>query len=162
MVGDAGAPLEDSEVKYLKKNYKKIEPYLRESGKKSISEQGTSVIDHEGDHVTPLIEGKECAYVLFDEKGIAKCGIERAHEDGVIDFKKPLSCHLYPIRISKLASMEALNYSKWDICSPACELGKMKGLKVYRFLKEALVRKYGEEYFKVLEEVDQALDNIKK
>lgn len=160
--GDAGAPLEDEEAVYLEKNIEKISPYLRKEGLKAIKKYGTSVIDKEGDIVTSLVKNAECAYVIFDDKGISKCGIEAAYEDGAIDFQKPISCHLYPVRISKIASMEALNYSKWDICDPACKLGESKGLKVFRFLKEALIRKYDENYFDIMEEVDKALESIKK
>jgi len=160
--GDAGAPLEDEEAEFLEKNFDIIKPFLRKEGIKYIEKEGKWVLDREGDKVTTLVKGKECAYVVFDEKGIAKCGIESAHEAGKIDFKKPISCHLYPIRITKIASMEALNYSKWSICDPACQLGELKGVKVYRFLKDALIRKYGEEYFGHLEEVDKILVNIKK
>ena len=160
--GDAGAPLEKSEVDYLKKNYDKIKPFLREEGRKAISKGGTSTIDREGDDVTTLVNGLECAYTVFDEKGIAKCGIEKAYEAGAVDFIKPISCHLYPIRINKVASFEALNYSKWSICDDACTLGEKMGVKVYRFLEKALVRKFGRDYFGHLEEVDKALDNIEK
>lgn len=160
--GDAGAPLEKDEVDFLKENYHLIQPYLRREGIKAIEEQGTSIVDNEGDDVTPLVENKECAYVNFDINGIAKCGIETAYENKSISFRKPISCHLYPIRISKVASMEALNYSKWEICDPACRLGELNGLKVYRFLKEAIIRKFGQTYYNILEEVDQALENIKK
>lgn len=160
--GDEGAPLEKEEVEFLEKNIGKIKPFLRKEGIQAIEREGTSVPDREGEPVTTLVEGKECAYVIFDQKGIAKCGIEKAWEEGAVDFQKPISCHLYPIRITKIASMEALNYSKWHICDPACKLGEMKGLKVYRFLKDALTRKYGEDYFSILEEVDEALENIKK
>ena len=160
--GDAGAPLEDEEAEFLEKNFDIIRPFIRKEGVKAIVKNGTWTLDREGDKVTTLVKGKECAYVIFDDKGIAKCGIEKAHESGVIDFKKPISCHLYPIRITKIASMEALNYSKWDICDPACKLGELKGVKVFRFLKDALIRKYCETYFSHLEEVDGILDNIKK
>ena len=160
--GDAGAPLEMDEVQYLKENFDKIRPYIREEGIRAVEKEGTSVKDREGDDVTTLIEGNECAYTVFDEKGVAACGIEMAWQAGAIDFQKPISCHLYPIRITRVASMEALNYSKWDICDPACKLGELKGLKVYRFLEKAIVRKYGREYFEILEEVDRALDDLKK
>jgi len=160
--GDAGAPLENEEGIFLKENIYKISPYLRKEGIKSIEKNGTSVIDNEGDEVTSLVKNAECAYAIFDDKGISKCGIEAAYEDGVIDFQKPISCHLYPVRISKIGSMEALNYSKWEICDPACKLGESKGLKVYRFLKKALIRKYGRTYYDIMEEVDLALSSIKK
>ncbi len=160
--GDAGAPLEEAEAEYLKENIKKITPYLRKEGIKAIIEHGTSVIDKEGDEVTSLVKNAECSFVIFDEKGISKCGIESAYEDGVIGFQKPISCHLYPVRISKIGSMEALNYSKSEICDPACKLGESTGLKVFRFLKEALIRKYGLSYYNIMEEVDKALDSVKK
>lgn len=160
--GDSGAPLEQSEKEYLENNIEKIKPFLRKEGVKAINEQGTSFVDAEKDDVTPLINNKECAYTVFNDKGIAACGIERAHEAGAIDLIKPISCHLYPIRVSKLANYEALNYSKWEICDPACKLGELQGLKVFRFLKTALVRKFGQDYFKYMEEVDKALENLKK
>lgn len=160
--GDAGAPLEKEEAEYLKRNIHKISPYLRKEGIAAIENLGTSVIDIEGDEVTSLVNNAECSFVIFDEEGITKCGIEAAYEDGAIDFRKPISCHLYPIRISKIGSMEALNFSKWQICDPACKLGQLKGLKVYRFLKDALIRKFGQKYFESLEEVNLVLENIKK
>lgn len=160
--GDAGAPLEKDEVEFLNSNYHLIKPFLRTEGIKAIELQGKSILDNEGDDVTPLVDNKECAYVNFDEKGIAKCGIEKAYENKAIPFRKPISCHLYPIRITKISTMEALNYSKWEICDPACKLGEASGLKVYRFLKDAIIRKFGQSYFNILEEVDRALENIKK
>lgn len=160
--GDSGAPLENSEVAYVKNNINKIIPFLREVGVREIEKQGTSVIDRDNDQVTPLINNLECAYTVFNEKGIAQCGIEQAHEAGVIDLIKPISCHMYPIRISKIGNYEALNYSKWDLCDPACKLGESQGLKVFRFLETALVRKYGRDYFNVMEEVDREMDKLKK
>lgn len=162
MEGDSGAPLEKSEVEYLEKNIAKIIPFLRKEGIQEIKEQGTSVTDRDNDEVTPLINNLECAYTVFDEKGIAQCGIERAHTAGAVDLIKPMSCHLYPIRISKIGNYEALNYSKWEICDPACKLGEARGLKVYKFLETALVRKFGRDYFNVMEEVNKAMDKLKK
>lgn len=162
MHGDAGAPLEKEESLFLKQNLEKIKPYLRKEGIQAIEKSGTSVIDIEGDEVTTLVEEAECAYAIFAPNGIASCGIEKAFENGAIDFRKPISCHLYPVRINKVGKMEAINYSKWNICDPACKLGELKGVKVYRFLKDALIRKYGADYFETLVEVDKALDNIKK
>jgi hypothetical protein len=131
--------------------------FLREEGVKAIEEQGTSVKDWDGEMVTPLVNGKECAYVIFDENGITKCGIEKAHEAGEVDFKKPLSCHLYPVRVTKYSRFDALNYHKWEICSPACTLGKELELPVYKFVKDALIRKYGEEWYAELEQIHSAL-----
>lgn len=118
---------------------------------KAIEEQGTWVIDnYDGGYVTTLVNGSECAYVIFDEKGTTKCGIEKAYEDGVIDWKKPISCHLYPIRVNEYKTFVALNYHEWNICNDACTLGKELQVRIYQFLKEPLIRKYGEEFYKTL------------
>ncbi|MDX1627058.1 MAG: DUF3109 family protein [Fulvivirga sp.] len=145
--GDLGAPLEEHELDELKKVYAEVAPYLSEEGKEAIDQQGKYVLDDEGDYSTPTIGGKECAYAIYDDQGILKCGIEQAYNDGKIDFKKPMSCHLYPIRAKKYDEFEALNYDQWHICSPACSLGEALSLPVYKFLKDALTRKYGAEWY---------------
>ena len=150
--GDAGAPLDEDETKILDEIYPKIKPYLRPEGIQAIEEQGTYTLDFEGDLVTPLVNNAECAYVIFDEKGYTKCAIEKAYEDGVIDWQKPISCHLYPIRITEYSNFSAINYHEWDICSDACTLGKELGVKVYQFLKKPLIRKYGDEFYQTLSE----------
>ncbi len=150
--GDAGAPLDEDETKILDEIYPKIKSYLRPEGIEAIEEQGTYTLDFEGDLVTPLVNNAECAYVIFDEKGYTKCAIEKAYEDGVIDWQKPISCHLYPIRITEYSNFSAINYHEWDICSDACTLGKELGVKVYQFLKKPLIRKYGEEFYQTLSE----------
>ena len=150
--GDAGAPLDEEETHILDEIYPKIKPYLRPEGIQAIEEQGTYTLDFEGDLVTPLVNNAECAYVIFDEKGYTKCAIEKAYEDGVIDWQKPISCHLYPIRITEYSNFSAINYHEWDICSDACTLGKELGVKVYQFLKKPLIRKYGEEFYQTLSE----------
>lgn len=150
--GDAGAPLDEDETKILDEIYPKIKSYLRSEGIQAIEEQGTYTLDFEGDLVTPLVNNAECAYVIFDEKGYTKCAIEKAYEDGVINWQKPISCHLYPIRITEYSNFSAINYHEWDICSDACTLGKELGVKVYQFLKKPLIRKYGEEFYQTLSE----------
>lgn len=155
--GDGGAPVTQKEIKILEEIYPKVEPYLRPEGIAAIKKQGTSVQDWDGEMVTPLVNGKECAYVIFDEKGITKCGIEKAYEDGLVGFKKPISCHLYPIRVTHYRDFDALNYHKWDICSPACTLGAELKVPVYRFLKDALIRKYGEDWYAEVEQIYSAL-----
>ncbi len=150
--GDAGAPLDEDETRILDEIYPKIKPYLRPEGIQAIEEQGTYTLDFEGDLVTPLVNNAECAYVIFDEKGYTKCAIEKAYEDGVIDWQKPISCHLYPIRITEYSNFSAINYHEWDICSDACTLGKELGVKVYQFLKKPLIRKYGEDFYQTLSE----------
>ena len=148
--GDLGAPLQQDELVVLEEVLGEVKPYLSEEGLKAIEEQGPYVLDHEGDFSTPTIGGKECAYSIYDDNGILKCGIEQAHFDGKIDFRKPISCHLYPVRITKYEDFDALNYDRWSICSDACTLGKELKMPVYKFVKDALIRKYGEEWYKGL------------
>jgi hypothetical protein len=150
IAGDYGAPLDKSELKEIEKYYPIVKPLLQERALKSIEEQGLYVKDDECDWVTPLINGnEECAFTIF-ENGIAKCSFEKAYYDGQIPWKKPISCHLYPVRIKKLKNYDALNYDRWDVCAPACKLGKSLKVPVYQFLKESLTRKYGEEWYNEL------------
>ncbi|KMQ67821.1 hypothetical protein ACM39_10780 [Chryseobacterium sp. FH2] len=152
--GDVGAPLDKDELEILDNIFDKIKPYLTQEGIKALEEQGTWTTDPmDGMYVTPMVEGRECAYVTFDERGITKCGIEKAYEDGAIDWQKPISCHLYPIRITEYSAFTALNYHEWNVCSDACVLGKELQVPVYKFLKTPLIRKYGEEFYGVLSEV---------
>ena len=154
--GDSGAPLDADELEILEKIYPQVEPYLTEAGKKVISQEGTHTQDWEGDYVTPVIDGKECAYAIYDNRGILKCGIEQAYNDGKTDYKKPISCHLYPIRVTKYEQYHALNYDRWQICSDACTLGQELGVPVYKFLKEPLIRAYGPIWYKQLTtEIDE-------
>jgi hypothetical protein len=145
--GDYGAPLDEDELQILEDIYPKVKPYLSADGIREIEKQGTHTTDCDGDLVTPVIGGRECVYAIYDKKGILKCGIEEAYNDGKVTWKKPISCHLYPIRITKKKEFEALNYHKWHICSPACALGKELQVPVYQFLKVPLVRKYGEAWY---------------
>lgn len=145
--GDSGAPLDEVELAILDQIYPQVEPYLSEAGKEVIAKEGTYTTDWEGDFVTPVINGKECAYAIYDKRGILKCGIEEAYNDGKIDYKKPISCHLYPIRVTKYEQYHALNYDRWEICSPACGFGKELGVPVYKFLKEPLIRAYGTNWY---------------
>lgn len=161
VAGDAGAPLEEEELEILEQNWKKVLPLLPEEGRKALEKQGPYVKDHvDGDWVTPLRDGKECAYTVFAEDGTAQCGIELAWKQGKVDFQKPVSCHLYPVRMRKLSTGEAMNYDRWDICSPACSLGKSLNVKVYQFVKEALVRKYGAEFFEKMVAADDHLSSL--
>ena len=151
--GDAGAPVEKEEVQILEDIYEKVKPFLRPEGIAVIESEGTSVVSEWGELETPLINGRDCAYVTFTDTGIASCGIENAYNAGVIDFKKPISCHLYPARIKEYSSFSSVNYHKWDVCDPACTLGASLQVPVYKFLKEALVRKFGEAWYAELEKV---------
>ena len=148
--GDLGAPLEENELKQLEDIYDEVKPYLSEAGRFEIEHQGKYVLDEEGEYSTPTIDGRECAYAIYDENQILKCGIEQAYLDGKITYKKPISCHLYPIRITKYEKFDAINYDQWSICSDACELGNELSVPVYKFLKEPLIRKYGEDWYEKL------------
>ncbi|HEX2396245.1 MAG TPA: DUF3109 family protein [Bacteroidales bacterium] len=147
--GDSGAPLEPEETKILEEIYPVIKCYLSEESVNTIETLGTWVIDVENDTVTPLNDGKECAYVVF-ENGIALCAIEKAYNDGLINFRKPVSCHLYPVRIKKYRHHDAVNYDHWEICNPAIFKGNLLKTPVYQFTRDALERKYGKEWFNQL------------
>ncbi|MCS6820883.1 MAG: DUF3109 family protein [Microscillaceae bacterium] len=149
--GDAGAPLELSEIEWIEKNFEKIKPFLRKEALEVIAKEGFYVLDREGDFCTPTVASRECVYGSYNQQGIFECGFEKAYHAGHTDFKKPISCHLYPIRILKLGKEEALNYHEWHVCSAACSLGKALQVPVYQFLKEALIRKYGEAWYAQLE-----------
>jgi hypothetical protein len=148
--GDFGAPLLEEELAILEEIYPKIKKYLTARGIEEIEKQGTHTKDDEDEFCTPVIDGRECVYAVYDKRGILKCGIEAAYNDGVIDWKKPISCHLYPIRITQKKNFEAVNYNKWHICSPACALGKELQVPVYKFLKDPLIRKYGQAWYEEL------------
>lgn len=159
--GDAGAPLELQEVNILEETYEKVKPYMRKSGIESIEENGFYVIDGDGDYTTPLVNNSECAFVSFDKDGTAKCSIEQAYNDGHIKFKKPISCHLFPVRVKQYKDFEALNYEEINICKPACDCGEKLKVPVFRFLKEPLVRKYGVNWYDELCEVAAELEKRK-
>jgi hypothetical protein len=147
VAGEAGAPLDKKEVTFLEKNYQKIKPFLNQKGIEAIENQGVFVKGLDGDLETPLVHGKECAYTVFSDSGTASCGIEKAYQQGVIDFQKPISCHLYPVRVQEYQEMTAVNYHSWSICSDACALGKSLKIPVYQFVKTALIRKFGADWY---------------
>ena len=150
--GDYGAPLFKEELPIIEQDLDKIKPYLSKESIELLETKGFHEKDGEGELATTCLPKGECVFVI-NEDGMHKCGIEKAHEAGKTDFKKPISCHLYPIRISEVGDYEALNYHKWDICSAACKLGKSLEVPIYLFLKEPLERKYGKEWFAELETI---------
>ena len=150
--GEAGAPLDEEELKILMDIYPKVKPFLSKEGINALEEQGL-FITLEGEYETPLVDGKDCAYVTYDEKGISQCGIEEAYNQGEINWKKPVSCHLYPVRVQDYSEFSAVNYHKWDICDDACALGKELQVPIYKFVKEALIRKFGKDWYDELEKV---------
>ena len=153
IAGEAGAPVSEEEVQILKDIYPKVKPFLRKEGIAAIESLGTHVTNPLGDLETPLVDGKECAYVTFTSRGIASCGIEDAYNAGAVDFRKPISCHLYPVRVQEYSEFAAVNYHRWPICDDACTLGTSLKVPVYKFVKDALIRKFGENWYAQLEKV---------
>ena len=149
--GDAGAPLEEEEISIMEDILDEVKPFMTEEGMLAVEEYGVFDYDMEGNFCTPLNNGNECAFLLM-ENDIAKCAIEKTWEQGLIDFQKPISCHLYPIRISEYDGFTALNYHQWDICRDAKEKGNNENILLYEFLKTPLIRKFGEEWYNELEE----------
>lgn len=145
--GDSGAPLTNEEAVILEEIYPLVEPYMTQEGKMVVSLQGTSMIDSDGDLVTPLVNNRECAFTYTDERGIVKCSVERAFLDGKTNFRKPVSCHLFPIRITEYKRFDAVNYQQLEICKPGRECGCGQQLPLYQFLKEPLIRKYGNDWY---------------
>ena len=149
--GDGGAPLNEEELDVLESIYENVKPFMSENGIKSVKSQGKWVVGEDGGKETPLVRGKECVYAFFDQNNIAKCAIETAYREGKIKYKKPISCELYPIRISSYQEFDAVNYHKWHICKPACDCGQKLKTPVYKFLQEPLIKKYGSDWYKALD-----------
>jgi len=159
--GDFGAPLETEELHTLERIYDDIKPFLRPEGQAVIEKEGAyTFFEEPKEYGTPLLKNGACAYMTYDDNGIAKCGIEEAWRAGATDFRKPISCHLYPVRVktNEKQNFEALNYDRWDICSAACTAGKNNQVRIFEFVKEALIRKYGEAFY---EELEAAVEYLK-
>ncbi len=154
--GDSGAPLDEYETIILKNIFPSIKPLMRKEGIESVENQGVFIIDSDGDMVTPLVNGRECCYSIF-KNGMSYCVFEIAYALNLTDFKKPLSCHLYPIRITKYSDFEAVNYHEWDICKPALTEGEKYNISLILFLKEPLSRKYGNEWYEKLKIVENKI-----
>lgn len=160
--GSGGAPLEAAEMTKLEEIYEVVAPYLPEEGRDIIAEKGLYTEESPGYFATSIADDAgACAFTVFSENGTAQCGIELSWRDGKHDFRKPISCHLYPIRIHKSDSLEAVNYDRWNICSPACALGEKTGIRVFEFAKDAIIRKYGEGFYGVLEAAAKRLEENK-
>lgn len=159
--GDAGAPVTLEEIDILENELDNIKPFLRPESIEMLEKSGVFYVDTTNELVTTLVNNAECAFAVFDTKGIAKCGIEDAYNAGKTTFKKPISCHLYPIRVVKKKDYEILNYDRWDLCDPACALGEALNVKTYKFLKEPIIRAFGAEFYKELELVDAEISKMK-
>lgn len=158
--GDAGAPLESDEAVTLKRIFPQVEPYMTEAGRKAVEEQGVAVYDSEGDLGTPLVSNGECAFVTWDgprTSGLALCALEKAFRDGKTDFLKPISCHLYPVRVENYGEFTSLNYHKWEVCQSAVCPGNTGRMPLYKFLKEALVRRFGQQWYdELVQQIDES------
>ena len=159
VLGDSGAPVDENEKIILREVFPSVKPFLRPAGVEAIEKLGTTVIDTENDCVTPLVEGKECAYTIF-ENGIARCGIEKAFMAGVIAFRKPISCFLYPVRIKKYKTFDAVNYDIWSVCDPARVLGTSLKIAVFEFTAPALRLKYGDEWYSALQQAASSVPEV--
>lgn len=156
--GDSGAPLEEDEVEVLREEYENFEPYMTPLGRNAVDEQGVAVHDSDGDLVTPLVgDAAECAYSYFTKDGVCLCAIEKAYFDGKTSYRKPISCHLYPIRTRPLGDNLALNYDQWTICKCARDKGAREGAPVFRFLKDPIIRQFGQNFYAQMEEAYQLL-----
>jgi len=157
--GDAGAPLEEEEVEQLKKVLPVIWEDLSSEAQAVIEKQGVCYKDEDGDLVTSIVNGKDCVFTCYDEKGCCYCAIEKAYREGKVDFYKPVSCHLYPIRVQKYPEFKAVNYHRWSVCKAAVLLGEKEDVPVYKFLKEPLIRKFGEDWYTELEIAAEEMKN---
>jgi len=157
--GDAGAPLEEEEVEQLKKVLPVIWKDLSSEAQAVIEKQGVCYKDEDGDLVTSIVNGKDCVFTCYDEKGCCYCAIEKAYRDGKVDFYKPVSCHLYPIRVQKYPEFKAVNYHRWSVCKAAVLLGEKEDMPIYKFLKEPLIRKFGEDWYTELEIAAEEMKN---
>jgi len=159
--GDFGATLAPGEVQILEEIKEDIKPYMTEKGIRHMEEKGVSTYYEEPKFEgTPILGDGACIYLNYTEDGIALCGIEQAQRDGKIDFVKPVSCHLYPIRVKDdfANGFQKLEYYRWDICNPACERGDKEKIKVYQFLKGALIRRFGSDFYEALEDAAKNID----
>lgn len=155
--GNAGAPLDEEEVALLEGEWDRYAPYMTPEGKRAVEEQGVAVVDEEGDLTTPLVAGAECAYAI-GENGITWCAIEKAWSEGRTPFRKPISCHLYPIRLVRLSNgMTGLQYHRWSVCRAAEALGRERGEPLYKTLKEPIIRRFGEAFYRELEACETEL-----
>ena len=160
VIGDSGAPMEECEAGAIEKNYPIFSPIMTDAGRAAVASKGFFEIDMDGDMVTPLVPGsEECAYTIFDEEGNCFCSMERCWFQGKGDFRKPISCWLYPIRITTLRNgMRALNLHRWHICQYAFAKGKKEKGRVYEFLREPIERYFGEDFYQALCEAAKMLN----
>lgn len=145
--GDAGAPITEEEYKKLKEILPAVWDDLLPRAQEEIKEHGVAYLDPEGELVTQIIDGKNCVFTCYEPGGLCSCAIEKAYRAGKIDFRKPISCYLYPVRIKKFPTFTAVNYDRWKICKCAEVLGRKEKIRVYQFLKQPLIDRFGQEWY---------------
>lgn len=156
--GEAGAPITPAEVKDLERVLPAVWMELDPKARKVLNNQGVAYRDEDGDLVTSIVNGKDCCFTCYDERGICLCATDRAHREGRIDWAKPISCYLYPIREQQLSNGNiALNYHRWSVCKPAVKLGRELKLPIYKFLKDPLIRRFGQAWYDELLALVEAL-----
>lgn len=160
--GESGAPLKEEELLLIEESYPKIENLLSDKAKKEIEKNGLAVIDSDGDLVTPIIEGRECVYTISDDNGNYLCAFEKVYFEGKINFQKPISCALYPIRLTEYKDFTAVNYHKWSVCKCALKKGRNEAMPVFRFLKNPIIRAFGEDFYNQLEDLNEILGKEKQ
>ena len=159
--GESGAPITAEEVGEINEILPEIWDDLSPKAQEVINNQGIAYIDYDGELVTSIIKGEECVFTFFDENGVVKCAIDNAYREGRINVEKPISCHLYPIRLTEYKDFTAINYHRWSICEPAIDLGRKNGVPLYKFLKEPVIRKFGEDWYTEVCETAEHLNKSK-
>ncbi len=154
--GDAGAPITPDEQKEIERVLPEIVDDMIPAGRREVEANGVAYIDEEGDLVTSIVEGKNCAFTCYGKDGVCLCAIEKAWREGRVDFMKPASCHLYPLRITEYPTFTAVNYHRWKICKPAEKLGRRLGVRLYQFLKEPLIKRFGKDWYDELSQACEA------
>jgi hypothetical protein len=144
----------EEEIPILEQILSQVRPYMTEEGRRVVDNEGVSSLDNAADPCTPLVDNRECAYVAWGSDGTAYCAIEQAYRNGCIAFPKPVSCHLYPIRVDDFGEFTAVNYHEWDVCSCARIKGKETGIPLYRYLEQPLIRRFGQSWY------DELLEQI--
>ena len=160
--GESGAPITQEEYVQIQRILPLIQDMLSPKAQSLINKQGIAYTDEDGELVTSIINGEECVFTWFDEEGVCKCAIDTAFREGLTDVQKPISCHLYPIRLTDYTDFTAVNYHRWSICKPAVKLGRKEGLPIYRFLREPLIRRFGKDWYKEVCEVAKLMQTQKK
>lgn len=157
--GESGAPITREEFQEINGILKEVWDDLSPKAQEVIDNQGIAYTDYDGELVTSLVNGQECVFTFFDADGVCKCAIDNAYREGRIFVQKPISCHLYPIRVTEYKDYSALNYHRWSVCEPAVKLGRKEGVPIYRFLREPLIRKFGEAWYDEVCEAAKLMEN---